>query len=84
MIHGVNLSQLGELIHDVNPSQLSGAFHRSSEEAFFSLREALLNERRGSLLHRATRSKRDRDPISFQNFSLRQEIQSSACRAIVH
>ena len=70
-----------KLIHDVNPSQLSGASHRFSEEAFFSLREALLDARRGTVTHRASRSKRDRDPISFQNFSLRQEIESSARRA---
>ena len=36
------------LIHDVNPSQLSGASHRSS------LREALLDARRDTVTHRAT------------------------------
>ena len=36
------------LIHDVNPSQLSGAFHRCSEE------EALLDARRDTVTHRAT------------------------------
>ena len=36
------------LIHDVNPSQLSGASHRSS------LREALSNARRDTVTHRAT------------------------------
>ena len=40
------------LIHDVNPSQLSGAFYRSSE---VSLREALLDARRDTETHRATR-----------------------------
>ena len=35
------------LIHDVNPSQLSGASHRSSEEA-------LLDARRDTVTHRAT------------------------------
>ena len=36
------------LIHDVNPSQLSGASHRSSEA------EALLDARRDTVTHRAT------------------------------
>ena len=45
----VNDKQQMNLIHDVNPSQLSGAFHRSP------LREALLNARRNTVLtHRAT------------------------------
>ena len=35
------------LIHDVNPSQLSGAFHRS-------LREALLDAQRETVTHRVT------------------------------
>ena len=38
-----------QLIHDVNPSQLSGASHRPS------LREALLDARRDTVTHRATR-----------------------------
>ena len=43
------------LIHDVNPSQLSGAFHRSSEEALLDVRrEALLDARRDTVTHRAT------------------------------
>ena len=37
------------LIHDVNPSQLSGASHRSSE--------ALLDARRDTVTHRATNDK---------------------------
>ena len=39
------------LIHDVNPSQLSGAFHRFSGAL---LREALLDARRDMVTHRAT------------------------------
>ena len=44
-----NVKDIGRnLIHDVNPSQLSGASHRSSEEA-------LLDARRDTVTHRATR-----------------------------
>ena len=44
------------LIHDVNPSQLSGASHRSSEALLREalLREALLDARRDTVTHRAT------------------------------
>ena len=40
------------LIHDVNPSQLSGAFHCT--DLVMSLREALLDARRDTVTHRAT------------------------------
>ena len=47
-----------KLIHDVNPSHLSGASHRSSE---VSLREALLDARRDTVMHRATMVKQPLD-----------------------
>ena len=49
------VSHAVSLIHDVNPSQLSGASHRSSEE---SLREAFIfDAQRDTVTHRATTSK---------------------------
>ena len=38
-----------QLIHDVNPSQLSGTSHRSSEEKHYWMLEALLDARRDTV-----------------------------------